>query len=35
MIINRPRVALELLAIVQGFNFALDRLIPDLSISLA
>ncbi|MNJ03644.1 hypothetical protein D3C73_1640520 [compost metagenome] len=35
MVINRPSVALELLAVVQSFNFALDRLVTDLAIGLA
>lgn len=35
MVVHRPGVALELLAVVQGFNLALDRLIPDLSTGLA
>ena len=35
MVINRPSVALKLFAVVQGFNLALDRLIPDLAIGLA
>jgi len=35
VVINRLRVALELLAVIQGFDFALDRLITDLAIGLA
>ncbi|MNN26011.1 hypothetical protein D3C81_1395060 [compost metagenome] len=35
MVVDRPCVALELFAVVQGFDFALNRLITDLAIGLA
>ena len=34
MIVNRLRVALELLTVLQGFHYALDRLVLDLAIGI-
>lgn len=34
MIVDRPGMALELLAVFQSFNFSLDRLVLDLAIGL-